>query len=180
MHFDTIRKENGLVLELGNRGSLWIFSYRLCDFPPIFLTLALVTLAKGNCGSCESPRKCRLWRTEFILVLGWGRCSLYISYWLVFAVADTLLHSLMLTKARIYPGNHKPLLSKAKARLMLWWCINTSSVWANRRGCSLLESSHSPHSMLAHHLSRTHILAFLTVEKKCYCLIHIQSYKYSL
>ena len=135
MHFDTIRKENGLVLELGNRGSLWIFSYRLCDFPPIFLTLALVTLANGNCGSCESPRKCRLWRTEFILVLGWGRCSLYISYWLVFAVADTLLHSLMLTKARIYPGNHKPLLSKAKARLMLWWCINTSSVWANRRGC---------------------------------------------
>lgn len=128
-----------------------IFSYRLCDFPLIFLTLALVTLLM-ELWVMWSPLfgKCRLWKdcvhsgtgmrklSLVHLLMDWSCSSRY------FASLTSCSQKLESTLEIINPT----FQSKSTVNAMM--AYNTSSVWADRRAAGLLKSSYSPHSMLAH------------------------------
>lgn len=135
-----MRKENGSILQLGNKGSL---DFHARDFLCAYLFIYFISIMlswhwrgwhclKEIVGHVNFSQCCRLWRIVFIPILGWGNCSMH-TYCLVLAVADTLV-SLTVPKLRIYTGNHEPPLSQAETLLMLQWSINTSTVWAERRG----------------------------------------------
>lgn len=134
-----------------------------------------MTLAKRNCGSCEFLEKRRFPR---IVHSDIGMRKLFCAHLLI-DLGSCWYTFLTVLKLRITLEFMNPHFPKQR-HCLCYTAPKYLKCRAERRGWKTFQRAVTvliPWSHTIWQQDSTNALVFLTVEKKCYCCIHIQSYK---